>query len=231
MQLIRKEYCLGLIILGNQGGKMTHDDVLRTHVFSFSGGRLCLDFANTVDWRDADEPGDRLIGYPALASWGWQASLLREDDARRLIDEAARRPDDAAATFARAIALREAIYRIFSAVAAARAPAAADLDQLNAALPEALAHARVEAAAGGFTWGWRADAGALDPMLWPVARSAAELLTSDELDRVRECADDDCGWLFMDMSRNRSRRWCSMQACGNRAKARRFYARKQAAAQ
>ena len=200
-------------------------------VFSFSGGRLCLDFANTADWHASEHPEEGLVDYAALVAWGQQADLLDSAQAAALLREAARRPAEAAAILERGLALREAIYRIFAAIAGERPPAGADLDMLNAALAEAMAHAQVAPAAEGFVWGWREhDPPPLDRMLWPVVRSAADLLTADELDRVRHCADDNCGWLFMDMSRNRSRRWCSMQGCGNRAKARRFYARRQQAA-
>lgn len=195
----------------------------------FIGRRLCLDFANTVGSRADEHPNDHLGGYADLVAWGRQAGILTGEEARRLDREGARRPADAAAALERALAAREAIYRIFSARAAGRPPDEADLDTLNAALARALARARLVAAGGGFAWGWAVDAAALDRPLWPVVRSAADLLTSDELPRVRGCAEETCGWLFLDTSRNRSRRWCDMQDCGNRAKARRHYARRKAA--
>ena len=146
-----------------------------------------------------------------------------------LLQEAARRPAQAAAVLEQAIALREAIYRIFSAVAHKLPPEAADLDNLNAALSEALSRSQIIPAADGFAWDWSGD-GALDQMLWPIARSAADLLTSEEIHRIGECADDrGCGWLFLDMSRNHSRRWCDMKDCGNRAKASRHYQRQRVA--
>jgi len=127
----------------------------------------------------------------------------------------------------RAISLREAIYRVVSAVANGRRAREADLAILNVALPDALARVHVVREADSFAWRWAADETALDRMLWPVARSAADLLTSEKLARVGQCADDrGCGWLFLDMSRNRSRRWCDMKDCGNRAKAKRHYVRK-----
>jgi predicted RNA-binding Zn ribbon-like protein len=126
-----------------------------------------------------------------------------------------------------AITLREATYRIFSNVAAVHPPAPDDLGILNVALPDAMSHLQVVALPTGFTWDWTASLDALDQMLWPVVRSAADLLTSDDLDRVRECADDrGCGYLFIDRSRNRSRRWCSMESCGNRAKVVRYLERR-----
>ena len=75
-----------------------------------------------------------------------------------------------------------------------------------------------------FAWDWTPE-NALDRVLWPVVRDAAELLSGEDLDRVGRCADANCGWLFLDTSRNHSRRWCSMKDCGNRAKARRHYQR------
>jgi predicted RNA-binding Zn ribbon-like protein len=167
---------------------------------------------------------------------------LADHQAQRLLKEAARRPVDATAVLERAIALREAIYRIFSAISHERPLQAADLATFNAELSRALAQSRIvstlrqpfdgaqdkaqDTAAEGFAWDWAGAGEALDQMLWPVVHDAAGLLTSEELDRVGQCADDRCGWLFLDTSRNRSRRWCSMEDCGNRAKARRYYERK-----
>ena len=126
------------------------------------------------------------------------------------------------------IALREAIYHIFSAVAAGHQPEDVDLKILNRDLAKAMGQSRIIAINDGFTWDTNGDKEEVDWILKPIVRSAADLLTSDELDRVKECADDKgCGWLFMDRSRNRSRVWCDMKDCGNRAKARRFYKRRQ----
>jgi predicted RNA-binding Zn ribbon-like protein len=142
---------------------------------------------------------------------------------------AAQRPADAARALAQAVALREALYDTFTAVARQSAPAPADLNTLNHHLAGALARARVAAQGDGFAWQWE-EGPALDRMLWPVARAAADLLTAPEVSRVGQCADDrGCGWLFLDMSRNHSRRWCAMNDCGNRAKARRHYRKHRAA--
>jgi predicted RNA-binding Zn ribbon-like protein len=189
--------------------------------------RICLDFANTADWHASGNPREQLHTYADLVSWSQNQRLLTDREVGQLTEEAACRPTDAAAVLERAIALREAIYRVFSAAAGGRFPAATDLALLNGALSEALRRLEVIRVAGTFAWGWAGDGGALDRMLWPVVRSAAELLTSEKLARVGQCADDrGCGFLFLDMSRNRSRRWCDMKDCGNRAKARRHYHRK-----
>jgi predicted RNA-binding Zn ribbon-like protein len=109
--------------------------------------------------------------------------------------------------------------------ARSRTPAAADLARLNAALAAALPHLRLAPRAGGYDWVWDGRGDDLASPLWPILRSAADLLASPDLARVRECDGEDCTWLFLDYSRNRSRRWCSMASCGNRAKARRHYQR------
>ena len=189
--------------------------------------RLCLDFTNTVNWHASAHPVEELPNYPDLVGWAERIGLLTEPEAERLRRQAARRPAEARAVLARAHSLREALYRLLAATAHGHAANSADLDLINDELPRALAQARLAPAAGGYALHWPAAPDALDRMLWPVAYSAAELLAQpDLLSRVGECADDrGCGYLFLDMTKNRSRRWCDMKDCGNRAKARRHYER------
>lgn len=194
------------------------------------GGALCLDFTNTVDWHRSDRPKEWLVRYEDLLAWAEHAGAIDPPVRRRLAEVASRDPALAARVLERAIELREAMYRVFTALASARAAPPGDLARLNDALAGALRHRRIAPVPGGrFTWAWAGDlepsGDALERPLWPVVASAGELLTSDDVGRVRQCADDRCGWLFIDTSRNRSRRWCSMEECGNRAKARRHYRR------
>ncbi|HXV44721.1 MAG TPA: CGNR zinc finger domain-containing protein, partial [Anaerolineae bacterium] len=129
----------------------------------------------------------------------------------------------------RALTLRATIYRIFAAAAHRQVPAVADIFTLNAVLAQAPARLRVLATGEKFEWQWLQNMDALDGMLWPIAWSAADLLTSANLARVRQCArSEGCDWLFVDTSKNGSRRWCSMNLCGSRDKGRRFYRRKRA---
>ena len=190
--------------------------------------RLCLDFANTVSWHAGPQPVEELKQYSDLLNWSTKVGLLDERRAQHLCREAERRPREAAAVLDYAHATREAIYHLLSAHARGQRAEDADMPVLNAAVADALSHARLSLAADGFGWDWStADPGALDQMLWPVVQSAVDLLTAPELDRVGQCADDrGCGWLFLDTTKNRSRRWCDMRDCGNRAKARRHYAKK-----
>ena len=209
---------------------VTHE--WRESALPLQAGRLCLEFANTNDWHASQRPVEKLHAYADLVAWGQGVGLLADDEAAALLAAAAHRPAEAEAALVRARRLREAIYRIFSALAAGREPPADDLAALNAAIARSYASQRLAQSAQSFAWTWDHDPADLDRILWPVARSAADLLTSDQLERVGECADDrGCGWLFLDTSRNHSRRWCGMEACGNRAKARRHYERKRSAAQ
>ena len=143
--------------------------------------------------------------------------------AEALVGRASRRPDDSAGALRRAIALRETIYGIFAAVASHKSPKVSDLDQLNAELSAHLGRLRVAAGRRGFEWTWAGADAALDQPLGPIARAAANLLTTPHaLERVRQCEGDRCGWLFVDSTKNHSRRWCVMSDCGNVAKVRRF---------
>jgi predicted RNA-binding Zn ribbon-like protein len=206
------------------------EDVRRyEHEFDLSGGHLALDFANTLSERARPRPIDRLQQYADLLVWGRQSGILAEFEEHRLLREARIRPAEAVAILERAIELREALYRIVSATVGGMAPRTDDLATFNAALAAALSRARIATGEQGFRWDWAGRGETLDQVLWPVARAAAELLTSPELSRVRECQAPACAWLFLDTSRNRSRQWCDMRVCGNRVKARRHYQRTKSA--
>jgi predicted RNA-binding Zn ribbon-like protein len=191
-------------------------------IFQLDNGALCLDFANTVSWRGSVKPADRLPSYGELVRFALQSRLLSEDEARRLQREAGRHAEAATRALRQAVALREALYRIFAGLAAGRAPLAADLETLNGSLPGALARLRVSAGDEGFRWTWGGDPAALDRLLWPVARDAAVFLTTADLSRLRTCQNTGCRWVFHDGTRSGTRRWCSMAVCGNRAKLRRY---------
>jgi predicted RNA-binding Zn ribbon-like protein len=189
---------------------------------SLLGVRLCLDFANTADWHASDQPVEHLTSYAELVAWGQHARILSAQQAQRLLAIAASRSADAKAILERAIVLREAIYHLFTALSLGARPSESDLAVVNAELSGAMTRSLIVPEGIGFAWDWSAE-DALDRMLWPVVQDAADLLTGEDLSRVGRCADDNCGWLFFDTSRNHSRRWCSMKDCGNRAKARRHY--------
>jgi predicted RNA-binding Zn ribbon-like protein len=189
------------------------------------GGRLCLDFCNTVEYREAEQPIELLAkGFGALVRWSHYVKALDTEQATALLALEA----DAApirAVFDEAVNLRETLYRLFKALLDKRSPVQTDLDAINAAIGRM--HQQRELASqaeGGLAWRWR-NPDASDFMLYPILLSAEALLTTDinALERLRQCPG--CGWLFFDESRNRSRQWCDMRFCGNRAKARRFHQR------
>lgn len=189
-------------------------------VYDPSGGHPCLDFVNSVDRMTHRPPVERLRSYADLVAWSTAAGTLPGGHSE-LTRAARARPGEAEAVLARARELREALYRIFAAGLEGAAPAPADLARMNAELAHALSRARVEARSDGFAWSWDAGAPELDLPLWPLARSAAELLTSHERALVKRCAGETCLWLFLDHTKNHARRWCDMKVCGNRAKVRR----------
>jgi predicted RNA-binding Zn ribbon-like protein len=190
------------------------------------GGRLCLDFANTVHNYGSDPVRDDLANYSDLVSWSRLAGILNPVEGRLLSRAGLRRPAEAVVALQTAKDLRQAIFQIFSAIAGAKTPAQEDLAVVNAALSEALGHSRLVPKAERFVWSWDGEATPLHQMLWPIAKSTADLLTSDKLSRVRQCQGENCTWLFLDTSKNHTRRWCEMKVCGNRVKARRHYERK-----
>jgi predicted RNA-binding Zn ribbon-like protein len=203
--------------------------------FKFVGGALCLDFINTVSGRLAHPaPGghdyldvievERLVDFPALTRWGLAAGIVSVTEANALNATASASPATARQVLARGRALREALYRVFKAGVEQWIPRAGDLAVVNRELARARRHERLKARSKGapLTTVWTTERSVLDRVLWPVIRSASDLLTSDRLARVRQCGGEDCHWLFLDTSRNRSRRWCEMAECGNRAKVRRF---------
>jgi predicted RNA-binding Zn ribbon-like protein len=183
-------------------------------------GHPALDFANTLSWRGQPRAIDYLRDYRALIAWARGARLLTPRQADRLARAARRQPARAAAALARARALRETVYRIGSAIARGRDPRSADLARLHVARLAALRHARL-APAGGHAWAPEWDeAPRLDRPWWPLACAVASLLEHPLPHPLGRCPD--CAWLFLDSSRNRSRRWCSSGDCGNRARGQRF---------
>jgi predicted RNA-binding Zn ribbon-like protein len=198
--------------------------------FELSGGTLCLDFANTVLRRN--QPGrtqDELENYARLVAFARQTKLLPPASGELQRNRAPASSPAVRRVMIAAVTLREAIYRVFSAIAGGRPVRSSDLKVLEKFALDALKRRRlVLSSRVGYGWQWRPEeAQHPEQILWPIALSAAQLLTSDQLSAVRECAADDCAWLFLDESRNRSRRWCDMKVCGNRQKARRYYQRAQ----
>lgn len=191
---------------------------------TLAGGVLAVDFVNTVDQRSAAEPNDRLASPADLLWWGNRAGLLTPDSVEALLEWIRQDPTAAEDVLRRTRLLREACFRLFSAVVAHASPSAEDLDLLNREVTAGARHRRLSLEESRFQWIWD-EIEEPGQLLGLLAHSGAELLASDKLDRLGRCAAPTCDWLFMDVSRNRSRRWCDMAECGNRAKMRRYYRR------
>jgi predicted RNA-binding Zn ribbon-like protein len=188
-------------------------------------GWLCLDFANTVDWHASENPVESLNKYADLIEWSAKRGIISGDAKDVLLRKSEEKPVEAEAVVEKAREIRENIYQILSDTVHGKPIKIADLKGFNRALAGTLSHSRLAPYEGGLRWDWDSHPHKLDSVIWPVVRSAVDLMTSEAIKRVGQCADDRCGWLFWDSSRNRSRRWCDMKDCGNRAKVRRFYAK------
>jgi predicted RNA-binding Zn ribbon-like protein len=193
------------------------------------GGDPALDFANTIDGPPDDWSAETLHDYGDLVDWAVHAGVLDAGTARALSRAAGRAPGEAGRALERARAARAAIYVSFRAIAGGDEPPAGALDDLRAGDARALESAALgreaapsPGAAARFTFEWEHDG--LDRILWPLSVAAVDLLRTGPLDRLKMCAV--CRWLFIDASRNRSRRWCSMNECGGRLKMQRYRARR-----
>ena len=156
--------------------------------FDMSGGNLCLDFANTLDNRVTERPLELLTSYRNLAAWGEQAQIVSSEEAEQLLEKAVHQPHKAEAVLQQAVVIREAIYRIFASLTREETPAGADVAQLNGALASALSHLLIMQHEQHFEWDWAFEPDALDYVIWPVVRAAADLLTTDSLPMVRMCS-------------------------------------------
>jgi len=201
----------------------------RVENLGLRGGNLCLNFVNTVDWRGGSKSSEYLNTFHDAVIWGRHVGILTDHDVQKLLRKAEECPVKAERVLRQTINLREALYRIFISVIQEIVPEEKDLATFNENFSKTMAHSRIVKTETGFLWDSSGDKERLDWMLNPILHSAADLLISDELKRIKQCNNPKCDWFFLDKSRNRSRNWCDMKVCGNRAKARRFYRRKKRA--
>jgi predicted RNA-binding Zn ribbon-like protein len=203
-------------------------------LFELSGGHPALDFVNSLDDRfDEDGPVELLADYGDLLRFAEQTSLLDPRQVRQLGSSVS--PDAAARALRGARELREAMAAAFYGGVDGHRPPPADIRTLERHFHAASAHQELrwkpptENSSGRSEMGWDWGRFELHPELpvWIVSQTAAQLMMSDAMDRVRACGVQTCRWLFLDTSKNHTRRWCNMKVCGNRMKARRFQARRE----
>lgn len=193
-----------------------------------SSGWRCIDFTRTRGWESRDRSDDELVSLDALVAWGSATGILEDAGGATSGGLSSPATDRAGELLEEARGLRGAVYRVLRDRALGDDPAPEDMATLNRWIGEAGAHRRLAAGTDEYRWRWEpSGASPAERILWAVAWSAAGLLAGEHSERLTLCDADDCGWLFIDRSRNRSRRWCDMSECGNRAKVRRFRARKE----
>lgn len=191
--------------------------------FQYVGGDPALDLINTVDWTSRGPEDERLASFEQLTRWAEGAGVIDATTGRRLRRLGEAHPRAAAGTLAYAIRTRDTLHQLFDAIARGDS-ASAELARFNRALREPLSGLDVGpavGAGGSYRWRWRGEESDPRALVWRVLWSAASLLRSDEIGNVRVCDGDDCGWMYVDRSRNGFRRWCQMRTCGTRAKTRR----------
>jgi predicted RNA-binding Zn ribbon-like protein len=187
--------------------------------FQFVAGNLALDFVNTVAFRvDPEKRTDHLQSREEVRRWAGQA---------RLPDRAAinSNPPMGIAALRRIRAVREQLFAVFHAIASDDPIPADTLARVGDALHDCCARRCLSIEGPEVRWTWRPDARCTDYLLYPVLTAATDLLTSGSRGLIRQCEDAGCGWLFVDRSNSRKRRWCRMADCGNRHKARQYYRR------
>ena len=190
-------------------------------------GHLALDFANTAGWHASDHRNEWLNAYGDFVAWARHAASLPAKEATTLLQLADKHPGKAQQAFVKVLQLREADYRVFAALSQGRLPTQADLDQIHSARIAALEAARFAPGADGRpVLDWSPRSTDLLRPIHPVIVAATDLLGADDLKRLRQCGNHPCGWLFLDRSRNGSRRWCSSSDCGNTTRVRRFRAKR-----
>jgi len=197
--------------------------------FELIGGNVCLDFVNTLDDRPSGRPKELLKNYYDLARFGEDTGILAPAQLDYFYERVHLAQNEADGAMRRARNLREALHDIFSAVMNKQAAPQRALDLLNSNLHESALHSRLVQSGDRLEWRFDDLTSSYEGVLWPIARAAADLLASRDVALVRACFSPACQWLFLDTSKNHHRRWCSMQQCGNRAKVRRFYARRKSA--
>jgi predicted RNA-binding Zn ribbon-like protein len=187
------------------------------------GGDLSIDFANHMLRLDHySSARDQLT---IVLSWMEQTGLITNEQSQRYFLLMDNDPELVRTFLKNVIRLRDTVYNIFWALTQGKSPRQKDLGTLNGYIKDCFGHLMIAGTANGFEWKWM-QARTIDDYLRPIVRSAAELLTSDRLSRVRLCPGENCGWLFIDRSKNRSRKWCDMKDCGNVVKARNYRKRK-----
>jgi predicted RNA-binding Zn ribbon-like protein len=189
--------------------------------FELIAGHPTLDLVNTLDWRFRKDGSEELLkSYDDLLRFTEQSGILKPAQVRQLRHAAGGQ------ALKGCIELREAIADILYARFEGRHPPAEALGTVERLVQAAHLQRQLRWKEDRLEWNWRENSAELP--LWALSLSASDLMFSDAVHRVRACDNPECRWLFLDTSKNHTRRWCDMKVCGNRMKARRFKAQRKA---
>jgi predicted RNA-binding Zn ribbon-like protein len=192
--------------------------------FQLHAGHAALELVNTLDDRFTPHAKELLAGYRDLLRFSEQLQLLNPGEAGRLATHVTE--EEGRRVLAEVIELREALSSLFYGRIDGRRSSSQILEILRAHFRRAAGHRVLETEGQQWTWSWRGVEGDPEYPLWRLAHEAEELIVSPLAGLVKDCGVPTCRWLFLDTSKNHTRRWCSMQTCGNRMKARRFQSAK-----
>lgn len=184
------------------------------------GGNLSLDFVNTIHDRYEEPLEDYLHNYLDLIIWAHFAQAINSSQKNRLLQRGRENQGKADQVYKDSIQLREAIYQCLVSLINRDEVPPVNMQVINQWLSKAFSNLELTQLDDSLVLDWRAENFGLESVLWPIIQSFADLVTSDDRDRIKQCSN--CGWLFVDKSKNKSRRWCSMETCGNRVKAQRY---------
>jgi predicted RNA-binding Zn ribbon-like protein len=187
------------------------------------GERPIIDYTNTADWRGKEESTEYINQYHDLIDWAELTELVEKQTAAKLREVAKRDPLKAQEAHTRAIKFREAAYNTLVSISNTKPANLEDKKIIDSETGFMYKHIKLDLDSQRITLD---DENNPEYILWLLVKDFVDLITSDEIERVKRCASDECGWLFIDSSKNRSRKWCNMRGCGNRAKARRYYSKK-----
>ena len=197
------------------------DSVRTLETLEIVGGALCLDFVNTINSRLNPEH-DYLMQYADVVGWATKLGIISLTQNNQLQRRSRQNMHEAENALLAARTLRDLLYRLFARAAKGSEPEKKDMEVFAVFYGESISRGEFVKRETHYVTTWSFD-DALESVLWPIIHSAGELLLSDELGQVKECPG--CGWLFLDTSKNQSRRWCSMNTCGARDKMRRYHRR------
>ena len=189
----------------------------------FDGGTLCLDFVNTVHDRKRKPLPDYLLNIFDLVAWAGKAGLLDRKHEKLLEKAVSAHPKEGTRFFNEAITFRELLYQMFYTISKGSPVTTADLVRYNDVAKKQFSDSIIMVSSGAYAKSWDLPPDSLRWITAPILQDANDLLLSGKLSRVKECPN--CGWLFLDTTKNGKRRWCSMKVCGSNVKALEWYYR------